>query len=283
MKRKDRSPVGLADPKLSFRLPKHAMSRKTHYLSRNAVFNSSQACFIPRRWSSLADRLILMLAMGTLASILPLAEAKSDTTPDHLIAVEKEFGQGAVYQKLWQQKLLVTPGDVAQFVHLPGNVGEEAAVSIYRNLSRKNGKYGGYWLTVTQASDWLWKCVPGAVEHPIDPRAVAVRRCDIPLPESTALVVRKVWLAMLLAVRPYPASDATSLDRSSEIFFATNSDGSVLRGQIPARSLTKNNSALFHIANLLAGYCDVPASQHAKYAREIEDAASTLLKKVARR
>src|SRR5437762_3040587 len=92
--------------------------------------------------------------LGALVSDLSAAQ----TAQDYLVPVQKEAGSGAAYERLWRQKLLVTNGELARFVGLPGNVGEETSVSVYRRTD-KSGGYK-YWITVTQASSRLWNMVP---------------------------------------------------------------------------------------------------------------------------
>ena len=188
----------------------------------------------------------------------------------------------AAYQKVWQQKLLVTPGNVARFVGLPGNVGEEAAVSIYRDAGKKGGKPGGYWVTVTQASKRLWDYMPGTgVKPSIDPMTVPIERCDLPLQESTAFAIRDVWLTMLAQTRPEPKSESISLDSSTKIFSVSDSTGRTLRGQGPSRIIHGGNiSMLIHLANSLIEYCNVPEPRRAEKARKIEKDASDLLPRV---
>jgi hypothetical protein len=219
------------------------------------------------------------------AAILFLCDFASETIADspvidHLVPVEKEYGLGAVYEKLWTEKLLVTPGDTARFVFLPGNVGEESAVSVYR---KEKGGNTGYWVTVTQPSRRLWNCVPQVGSEPrTDLRAITVDRCNLPLPESTALAVRRVWLAMLIRARPDPRQESISLDNSTEIFSASDAHGKLLRAQMPTGHIQQNNSALLDIANLLIEYCNIPESRQVDKARQIESAASALLKRISR-
>src|SRR5207237_4910802 len=102
-------------------------------------------------------------------------------------------GLSAVYRQVWQRQLLVTPGDVARFVGLPGTGNVETTVSIYRKPGKNNSLPGDYWVAVTQASGSLWR----AVESKTDPTTIGVQRCDAPIPESIAVAVHKAWLAML--------------------------------------------------------------------------------------
>lgn len=202
---------------------------------------------------------------------------------DHLIPFPKQEAEAADYQRLWQRKLLVTSGDVARLVHLQGVVGTESAVSVYRRQIEKGGLPGGYWVTVTQASGRLWDCIGGAgVEHPVDPRTIAIKRCDLPLPESTAVAVRNVWLAMLLRTRP-EGEPPIVLDSSTEIYSARGPNGKVIVAQAPYRTIKDGTTqALLNIANLLIEFCDTSSSERSEKGRQIEREATKLLRRVAR-
>jgi hypothetical protein len=203
---------------------------------------------------------------------------------DHLVPVEKEQGLGALYEKLWQEKLLVRPGETARFVSLPGNFGQESAISIYQARNRKNALQGGYWITITQASGWLWKTIPQSGQKPsLDPSKVTIDRLDLPLPESTALEIHRVWLAMLRQTKPERISESISLDNSREIFSAVNSNGAELRGQLPTSRPRGNTLALFHLANSLIEYCNLTESERSAKAREIEKKALKLLSSISKR
>ena len=127
---------------------------------------------------------------------------------DHLVPLSEydlaKTGSGADYRKLWQRKLLVTPGNIARFAHIPGFAQPEAAVCVNKRTEQKDGIPGGYWVTLTEASKSLWDCIPSGDEKftkrsVADPRTVNIRRCDAPLPDSTALIIHTLWLKMLRA------------------------------------------------------------------------------------
>ncbi len=185
-----------------------------------------------------------------------------------------EFGDA--YQKLWRQKLLVTPGEIARTVHLQGNVGVESAMSVYRK-PRSNGS--DYWVTATQASTPLWACVAPDAKPRVDPNSIKIVRLDAPLPESTASVVHKVWVAMLLQARKPPKSNVITLDSSTEIFSAVGPNGKLLRGQLQGFG-KGNTEALNRLATSLLGYCDTPESQRADAAQRIEKDAEKLLRRL---
>jgi hypothetical protein len=220
-------------------------------------------------------RICAACLLATLLSGLASHSSGARTTWDYLVPVEKETGSGAAYEKVWREKLLVTNGELARFVGLPGNVGEETSVSVYRRTGQSGD--GQYWLTATQASKRLWD----AIEGTLDAKAVGVQRCDAPLPESTALAIHRVWIAMLSQVRPEPKSEQSiAVDTSTEIFSAAGSDGRLLQGQLSSEP-GKNSSALLQLAFSLMKYCDVPQSERANKAREIEREATDLLNRVS--
>ncbi len=200
------------------------------------------------------------------------------TTWDYLVPLEKETGSGAAYEKLWRKKLLVTNGELARFVGLPGNVGEETSVSVYRRANKSDGSE--YWITATQASSRLWNLVEAEGTKPPNANAVGVHRCDAPLPESAALAVHRAWIAMLSQLRPEPKSEQSiAVDSSTEIFAAVDSNGRLIEGQF-SREPGENSKALLHVALSLMEYCGTPSFQRADKAREIEKAAAELLRRI---
>src|SRR5437762_7951712 len=117
---------------------------------------------------------------------------------DHLVPAEEYFGpknyEQKGYWKLIEEKLFVTPGDIARFVQFPGAYGTETALSIYR----ASGNDHSYWVTITQPSSSLWERAPHPEKREHKDRSpIRVERCDASLPDSTAVAVRRVWLKML--------------------------------------------------------------------------------------
>jgi hypothetical protein len=199
---------------------------------------------------------------------------------DYLVPVTKPLGSRAAYEELWQQKLLVTPGEIARFVGLPGTGGVETTVSVYRAPGKEGSLPGDYWMTATQASESLWNCVEPGTKDQVDPNAIAVERCDAPIPESTALTVHKSWLTMLSQSRPQHDSRVIPVDSSREIFSAVDADGRILQGE-SSTAPKKNTKALINIALSLLEYCGADAHSRTTIATDIEKAASNLLDRVA--
>lgn len=221
------------------------------------------------------------LLMATLCLCTSLSNRASGSDADHLVPVEKALGTRAAYGELWQQKLLLTPGEVARFVGLPGTVGVETAVSVYRTPGKKDSLAGNYWVTATQASERLWNCVERPGERKVDSNTIHIERCDAPIAKSTAIAVHKVWLAMLSQARPARHSNEIVLDSSREIFSATDSQGNVLQAE-SSTDPQANSRALIDIALTFLEYCGAPVEQRMSIAHKIEREASNLLKRLER-
>src|SRR2546430_7319756 len=103
--------------------------------------------------------IILLVTAGLTTS------SAGDMASDHLVPVPNYSGSAPLYRKLWSQKLLLTPGDTARFVQLPGSQGVEKAVSVYQDVSRPGALPGGYWVTVTEPSGALSDCYPAIKNH----------------------------------------------------------------------------------------------------------------------
>lgn len=219
---------------------------------------------------SFVTQIVLAVCVG-----ISLECRASPPDEDHLVPLKEAYGSSAVYHQVWQRQLLVTPGDVARFVSLPGTSDVETSVSIYRKPGKNNSLPGDYWVAVTQASESLWR----AVESKIDPTTIRVQRCDAPIPESTAVAVQKAWMAMLTQTRPRQTS-GISVDSSQEIFSAAKPDGAILEGE--SSSVPKQNTkALIDIALSFMEYCDAPVAKRAKIMSNIERTTSNLLARVA--
>jgi hypothetical protein len=202
---------------------------------------------------------------------------------DHLVPLEPESGLLLKYERLWKKKLLVTPADVARFVFLPGTVQNEGAVSVYTD-HRRHASGANYRLTVTQSNVRLWDCLSQFGEPPSqDLRSVKIERCDLPLPDSTATALHRVWLTMLTQARPEPKSDAITLDSSSEIYSAVDDNGRILWAKGPSEMKEGMKIYdLFAITNQLIDYCNVPESRRASAAADIQKSAERLLAKLGR-
>jgi hypothetical protein len=208
---------------------------------------------------------------------------------DHLVPLsEYELagtGSGAQYRRLWQQKLLVTPGNVARFARIPGFAAPEVVVCIDKRSAQRGGLPSGYWVTFTEASESLWNCIPTGDEKftgrgVANARAAKVRRCDAPLPETTARTIHTLWLKMLTKATPLPER-CFGVDSPTENFAAINSDGRLLEAEGPSCE-SKNTSELIRIGFLLLDYCNIDSGKRPELARKIEDRASALLARVSR-
>jgi hypothetical protein len=202
----------------------------------------------------------------------------SESEVDHLVPIKEQFGSSARYDRLWRQKLLVTSGEVARFVGLPGTSGVETAVSVYRFADRKESLPGNYWVTATQASQRLWDSIDQA-KVKTKAKRISIVRCDAPLTESTALSIHRLWVSMLAQSRPQTNRNEIILDSSREIFSATDDHNRVLMAQVLSAP-GRNTKKLIDIALSLLEYCGVPVEQRALVARKIEKQALLLSKQL---
>ena len=224
---------------------------------------------------SFVTQTVLALCVG-----ISLECRASRLDEDHLVPVKEAVGSSATYQELWQRKLLLTPGETARFVSLPGTVGVETVISVYRTPGKENSLPGNYWVTVTQASEQLWNCVGPGPEDRVDPQTIRVERCDAPIAEATALALHKVWLTMLSQSRPQRKANEILVDSSREIFSATDPTGMVFQAE-SSTAPKQNTKALISIAASLMDYCDAPAAKRAELTRKIEETTSKLLARIA--
>lgn len=201
-----------------------------------------------------------------------------DHSADHLVSVEEKYGSSAAYQQLWQKKLLITPGDIARFVSLPGNSGEEVAASVYRMPTKDRSLTGGYWLTVTQPSERLWDFVATPERtSPRDPELITIARCDVPLTQMTGRAVQLAWRTMLAEAHPATSRDY-ALDRSIELFSVATNKGASRWAELPAVR-GRRVTALLNIGTALIDLCNMPESRRKRAMVRIENAALDLARR----
>jgi hypothetical protein len=205
----------------------------------------------------------------------------AETGDDHLVPVS-QTEIDANYRKLWEPRLIVTPGEVARFILLTDGSGAEGAASVYHESAKIGALPGDYWIAITETSAYLGQFLP-----PLDDKKsvalkkVEIKRCDAPIPASVAQGIHQLWLQMLAHAAPDPNEGAIQLDSSTGIFSARNSQGKTLEAETP-KHLGKNTDALIKIAFLLHDYCIASASERSKLAEQIDNATRALLKRFSR-
>lgn len=219
-----------------------------------------------------ALKLLIVLTLWIATSELGLA---SDA--DHLVPMEKAVGSSAVYEQLWRQQLLVTSGQIARFVGLPGSLGVETSISVYQAPGKENSLPGNYWVTATQASQRLWNYVQDPANS-VDHGEMHVVRCDAPIATSAAVAIHNCWLAMLSHARPQRPSNLIRLDSSRELFSAVDEGGKLWEAQNSGDPKAKTKM-LIDIALSLLEYCGLPEAERADKARGIEKTAAALITK----
>ena len=226
------------------------------------------------------NKVLILLALPAAFCEFWSSLCLGDTAPDNLVSLRQQYGDSYLYYKLWRQKLLVTPGNVARYVHLPADSGVEDTVSMYVDEARRSVMPGGYWLTGTQPVTRLADFV-GHNPKSVIAQQVRVRRWDAPVRESTAQTVHEVWLVMLSHVKPDDCADCIWTDTTTEIFSASNASGVQSIGQL-SKHPDRNTIAFVDLAGLLIDYTRVPASKRDEVANKIDKEASSLLRRLAR-
>jgi hypothetical protein len=225
-----------------------------------------------RRCSVMWKTTVKMLYLAS--AVVCARAADDDLVPLDASDVAKQ-GAGAEYRKLYEQKLFLTRGDVARYVHLPGPLLEpEGVLSIYTNAGNRSTCH----VTWTEPSARLWDCIATGEEKIVgrvlrDPNTIFVRRHDAEMPQSTCRKVHAAWLAMLQHVARDPCADC-SADGTTEIFSAAANNGSMLIAQLPPR-IAPATGELLRLAEALVNYCQKP-EHRIDLLKEIDERADRL-------
>jgi hypothetical protein len=198
------------------------------------------------------------------------------STVDHLVPLEESYGLVLKYEQLSRETLLVTSGEIARFISLPGSASVESSVSVYQMRGKKDSLPGDYWVTVTQSSGSLWE----ATQSGSKPEALRVERLDAPLPAAVAQSVHDTWVRMLMRVKPAPRSEGVMVDSTQDIFSTSQTNGSIIEGQTSSEPGPKTKE-LLDIAFSLFEYCDASAVRRVELTRKIEQTTSNLLGRLA--
>jgi hypothetical protein len=196
------------------------------------------------------------------------------TLGDHLLPVD-ESGLGSQYRTIVNRQLLVTPGDLARCVWLPGNVGTEGTVSLYKSRRNSSSAKSEYKMTVTQASKPLWEEFCKGVTH----TRIPITRFDLTVPQGMALAISDLWRAMLVRVSHSSRNNSISLDSSTELFSARVAGHEAI-GRLDKNPANRNSLELLDIANSLLEYFNYPASERPQRAKQIQQRASALKERV---
>jgi hypothetical protein len=207
-----------------------------------------------------------------------ICNAEPNPRADHLVTANALFSSDqtsneVAYRKAIEEKLYVTPGDVARFIQLAGGTNPETVVSIYRVPGVRNR----YRITCTQSASSLWETVPRPGMQKIKSRErIGVVRCDADIPAHLASSIHRIWLTMLLGTRPEAVSPGVVyLHGTTELFTAVDADNRELRGQRPHEYPAHGRvAALIKLGFLLEAYCDPPKEGRDVVGRAIERAVS---------
>jgi hypothetical protein len=220
------------------------------------------------------------LSLGILMGVLLLQSAFGGTKRDPFLKVDlNEFPK---YRRVWSAKLEVTPFDCGRFVSLPA-FEPESSVSVY-SYQRKDGTTV-YRVAYIEAENNIWQA-SDMVRNRKEAMAVKTRRIDADIPESTALLLRKVWSTLLPGDHPTRSTtprDVIPIDTPIFEWSLQRLHGPSLRVQANFYvALTKATDLRKLFADLsgvtLTAYCKAEPSKRPAIASRIDREAKALLR-----
>ena len=216
-----------------------------------------------------------------LIGLVFLGSASGRATRDPFLSVD--LNHFPEYRRIWTAKLEVTPFDCGRFVVLPA-FEQESSVSVY-SYARKGGT-PGYRVTYILAANNMWQASDG-VRYPEKANAIRTRRIDADIPESTAQLLRKVWLHILQGVHPSTSTtprDWIPIDPPHFEWSLQRPNTPALRVEanfyIKATPVAKLFEDLSDVT--LTTYCTAKPSERPAIARQIAKQAKDLLKEKRR-
>lgn len=237
-------------------------------------------CRVQSGLSKSLRRLGRLVEFGSLVAILVATNSsRAEETDNGLLRLEtgRPIFSNLPYERLCQEKLFVTSGEVARYFFVPAFRHPETLVSVHRSGQSAGSLAGNYWVTVTRPTRRLGQVFTDPKARVSDAKAIKVERRDAPIPEATAQALHRVWLAMLQAARPRTRLDML-LDSDTMFFSVTDAMGKTLRAQYYGPG--DDGFALAQIGDSLIGYGYAPVRQRPALARQIEAKASALYNRV---
>lgn len=223
----------------------------------------------------------LTAALTSIVFLLPLlstvGEPRSAAPPQHhLVPLREYYGNAATYKKTWREKLLVTPGDLGRYIHLPGDGGVEESVSLYRER-KSGGLPGDCWVTATQATKSLAGFFADDPPNLDGAHKVVIRRWDTPIAADVANQLNTAWLMVLEGTASDECVGCLSTDSSTEIFSVKRS-GRELVGKVPLEA-TKDIISFVDLASLLIDYTRVPQSKRGEVSEKLTKQSASLARR----
>lgn len=223
---------------------------------------------------------VMLITLGLVSIGLYSSNLRAENSRDRLTRISRAsiIANSSEYDLLLKKKLFVTRDEIARYLFLTNGRDGDRSVALYRAVGKEGSVQGNYWITTTEASTSLLRCIPypGQDEPPLKLQDVVVQRYDAPFPATTAQVVHELWLAMLERSQP----EDRLRESPTGVFSATNAVGTRLRA---ATSWLEDNSiglAMVQLGQSLINYPQLSPVKRVKLAREIEKESHRLLKRV---
>jgi hypothetical protein len=224
------------------------------------------------------DLIRKLTCTAAVAFTLPLPVLLSRTQPDHLLPVDlNEFQK---YRAIAAEKMCPTPFDCGRMIVTPAFIKPEQSVSVYSRRT-DDGKRSRYYVAYLEAKENIWDASDGGR---LRGRAknIKVRRVDAEIAETTAQLVKQVWIGMLSgpqSPRKWPLSPEFLYQDATHAEFSIRLANKKLYGETPLilSDLGKKTRKLVELADTLADYCKLEASNRPRIAVKIERQATHLL------
>ncbi len=220
---------------------------------------------------------VRLVTLGFLAGLFLTGGSSGPSKRDSFLRVDLD--KFADYRRIWAAKLEVTAFDCGRFVSLPP-FDPESSVSMYSYKSDSGLRK--YRITYILAADNMWQASDG-VKYPEKAKSIRTTRVDLDMPESTALLLRNVWLRILQGDHPTESTtprDRIPIDSPHFEWSLQRSNAPTLRVQdnfyvhpTPVAKLLEDLSDV-----TLPAYCKAEPSKRPTIVRQIEAQASALLK-----
>jgi len=220
------------------------------------------------------------VALSSAAIALFGVSIRAEDPRDRLTRIARTsiVADSAELGRLLKKKLYLTPDEAARYLFLTNGADGDRSVAVYQSVGKAHSLQDNYWITATEASTSLSRCIPyeGQEEPYVDPKSVVVQRYDAPLTASTARAVHELWLAML--ERSKLESEISIAPTG--VFSAINSSGTRLRAATSWLGDDSMSIAMMHLGETLIQYPKLPAARRAELAKVIEKESKRLLERV---
>lgn len=196
--------------------------------------------------------LLLSLFAAQVAFAAEPLQLEDGEQPDHLTPVSP---LPLAYQRLIDEKLLVTSGNFGRMILFPSFEGEMALSAFGSKYTKEiPQKPQAFYITVTKADGSLYFSLPENNEGKRR-KPVSIKRTEVQIDREFAVAIQRAWATMLLSTR-YPRRASAGLDGYTAQFSVFVRGAGVLQGKTwsPKQGLLKE---FVEMGRELIHYCSL--------------------------